>query len=172
MKSPLLLPVITALAGLLNWSPSVAAPVPPATTESPAAAGARAIAREAFIYGFPFVEGYKTLYKQAVDTANRDFKAPFNQIGHSRTVATPEDKAFITPNSDTPYSYAWLDLRAEPVVITMPGVEKQRYYSAQLIDLQTHNFAYLGTRSFGNEGGDFLITGPGWTGGSPQVSRR
>jgi len=126
-----------------------------------------AIAREAVIYGFPIVEGYKTLYKQAVDDSGSDYKAPFNHIGHARDVATPEDTWVVTPNSDTPYSFSWLDLRAEPVVITMPKVEGARYYSAQLIDLSTFNFAYLGTRSFGNGGGDFLITGPDWKGGPP-----
>jgi len=135
--------------------------------DAPTPAQARAIAREAFIYGFPFVEGYKTLYKQAVDKGNSDFKAPFKQIGHARGAATPQDTWVVTPNSDTPYSFAWLDLRAEPIVITMPKIEKARYYSAQLVDLQTFNFAYLGTRAFGNDGGDFLIAGPGWKGEKP-----
>jgi hypothetical protein len=62
----------------------------------------------------------------------------------------------VTPNSDTPYSFAWLDLRAEPVVITMPRVRQGRYYSAQLIDLHTFNFAYLGTRVYENGGGTYL----------------
>jgi len=53
-------------------------------------AEARAIAKEAYIYGFPFVEGYKTLYKQAVDKSSPEFKAPFNLIGHARGAATPE----------------------------------------------------------------------------------
>lgn len=128
---------------------------------------ARAIAKEAYIYGFPFVEGYKTLYKQALDEGGSDFKASLNQIGHARSVATPKDTWVVTPNSDTPYSFSWMDLRAEPVVITMPKIEKERYYSAQLIDLQTFNFAYLGTRAFGNEGGDFLIAGPRWKGKKP-----
>jgi hypothetical protein len=128
---------------------------------------ARSIAKEAYVYGFPFVEGYKTLYKQAIDKGGSDFKAPFNQIGHARSVATPKDTWVVTPNSDTPYSFAWMDLRGEPVVITMPKIEKERYYTAQLIDLQTFNFAYLGTRAFGNEGGDFLIAGPRWKGEKP-----
>jgi len=130
-------------------------------TDAPTPDQARALAKEAFTYGFPFVEGYKSLYKQAVDKDSFEFKAPFNQIGHARGVATPEDTQFVTPNSDTPYSYIWMDLRAEPVVITMPKIEKGRYYVAQLVDLQTFNFAYLGTRAFGNDGGDFLIAGPG-----------
>ena len=128
---------------------------------------ARAIAREAYIYGFPLVETYKTLYKQAIDQTSPEYKAPLNQLGHSRSVATPDDKFVVTPNSDTPYSFAWLDLRPEPMVITMPKIEPDRYYSVQLIDLYTHNFGYLGTRSFGNEGGDFLIAGPDWRGEKP-----
>ena len=136
-------------------------------TGTPTPEQAKAIAREAFIYGFPFVEMYKSLYKQAIDKGSSEFRAPFNQIGHARGVATPDDAMFVTPNSDTPYSYAWLDLRTEPIVITMPKIEKARYYSAQLIDLQTFNFAYLGTRAYGNDGGDFLITGPGWNGEKP-----
>jgi len=128
---------------------------------------ARAIAREAYIYGFPLVEAYKTLYRQAIDQTSPEYKARLNQLGHARTVATPDDKWVVTPNSDTPYSFAWLDLRAEPIVITMPKIEPDRYYSAQMTDLYTHNFGYLGTRSFGNEGGDFLIAGPGWRGEKP-----
>ena len=128
---------------------------------------ARQIAKEAFLYGFPLVTNYNTLYKQAVDTANRDYRAPFNTIGRSSGVATPEDQFVVTPNSDTPYSYIWMDLRSEPLVVRMPKIEEGRYYSGQLIDLYTQNFAYLGTRSFGNDGGNFLVAGPGWKGETP-----
>lgn len=127
---------------------------------------ARAIARAAYTYAFPLVEGYKTLYKQALDAAGPEFRAPLNQIGHAAGVATPADTQFVTPNTDTPYSFLWADARAEPIVITMPRIEPGRYYSAQLIDLYTHNFAFLGTRAFGNDGGAFLIAGPAWKGAS------
>jgi hypothetical protein len=130
-------------------------------------ADARAIAKDAFVYGSPLVESYKTLHKQAVDRGNSDYRAPFNEIASAANVATPADTFVVTPNSDTPYSFLWMDLRAEPLVVTMPNIEKGRYYSGQLIDLQTFNFAYLGTRAFGNDGGDFLIAGPGWA-GTPQ----
>ena len=131
-------------------------------------AEARAVAKEAFVYGFAFVENYRSLYKQAVDSNDPDYNAPFNQIGHSRKVATPADKQFVTPNSDTPYSYIWFDLRAEPVVVTMAPIDQVRYYTAQLVDMQLFNFAYLGTRSYGNDGGDFLIAGPDWQGHQPK----
>src|SRR5262249_9764895 len=83
-------------------------------------------------------------------------------------VYTPEDRAVQTPNSDTPYSMAGLDLRAEPVVLTVPQVEKGRYFSVQLIDLYTFNFAYLGSRTTGNGGGSLLLAGPGWKGQPPE----
>jgi hypothetical protein len=129
---------------------------------------ARQIAKDAYIYGFPLASNYQTMYKQAIDTANSDYRAPFNVLANSAGVATPDDKFVVTPNSDTPYSYLWMDLRAEPVIVTLPKIEKNRYYTGQLIDLYTFNFAYLGTRSFGNDGGVFMIAGPGWKGDSPK----
>jgi hypothetical protein len=128
---------------------------------------ARAIAKKAYIYAFPMAANYQTLHKQAIDTTSHDYRAPFNTLTNASSVATPEDKFVVTPNSDTPYSYLWMDLRAEPIVVTMPQIEKERYYTGQLIDLYTFNFAYLGTRSFGNDGGNFLIAGPNWNGTTP-----
>jgi len=132
---------------------------------------AHSIAREAYTYGFPLVESYKTLYKQAIDTSSSDFKAPINQMGRAIGVATPDDTQFVTSNTDTPYCYLWADLRTEPLVVTMPAIEPDRYYTGQLVDLYTHNAAYLGTRVFGNDGGNFLIAGPGWKGEPPDNIR-
>jgi hypothetical protein len=129
---------------------------------------ARQIAKEAYIYGFPMGANYQTLYKQALDTTSRDYRAPFNTVANASGIATPDDKFVVTPNSDTPYSFLWMDLRAEPIVVTMPKIEKNRYYTGQLIDLYTFNFAYLGTRSYGNDGGKFLIAGPDWKGETPK----
>src|SRR3954453_23626088 len=82
-------------------------------------------------------------------------------------VATPADTAIITPNSDTPYSFIWLDLRVEPMVISVPMVERSRYYSVQLIDGNTYNFGYIGSRATGSEPGDYLVAGPDWKGQTP-----
>ncbi|WP_438868633.1 DUF1254 domain-containing protein [Pseudomonas sp. L1(2025)] len=128
---------------------------------------ARAIAKEAYLYGYPVVEMYKTLYTQAVDKGGANYKAPFNHIGNTAQVFTPRDTAFVTPNSDTPYSFVWMDLRKEPLVLTLPKIEDNRYYSVQLIDLYTQNIAYLGTRSTGNNGGHYMIAGPDWKGQQP-----
>ena len=121
---------------------------------------ARAIAKDAYIYGFPLVMNYKTLYMYTIDEQSPEYKGPFNAVSCDARVFTPEDKAVVTPNSDTPYCMFWLDLRAEPMVISVPEIEAERYYSFQLIDLYTHNFAYIGTLTTGNSAGKFLVTGP------------
>ncbi len=128
---------------------------------------ARSIAKEAYIYAFPMAANYQTMYKQAIDKNSRDYRGVFNSLNSSKSVATPEDKFVVTPNSDTPYSYLWMDLRAEPIVITLPKIEPNRYYTTQLVDLYTYNFGYLGTRAYGNGGGSFMIAGPGWNGTTP-----
>jgi hypothetical protein len=103
----------------------------------------------------------------AVDTKSSQFKAPFNEIKNLHHVATYKDTAVVTPNSDTPYSVLWLDLRAEPMVISVPAVAKRRYYSVQLIDGNTYNYGYIGSRATGSEPGDYLVVGPGWKGKTP-----
>src|SRR5215470_257572 len=130
-------------------------------------AQARAIAKEAYIFGFPIVEGYRIQYAYFVDRNNPEFKAPWNQIRNIARVFTPDDKVVQIPNSDTPYSTLGLDLRAEPMVITVPPIEASRYFSVQLIDLYTFNFGYIGSRTTGNDGGSFLVAGPGWKGARP-----
>jgi hypothetical protein len=139
----------------------------PATAEVPAAADARDIAKQAYVYGFPLVDNYRVLHAFAFDPGGPEYKGPVNQVHHSAALFTPDDRTVQTPNSDTLYSFAVLDLRAEPIVLTLPAIEAGRYYSTQLVDLYTFNFAYLGTRATGNAGGDFLVAGPGWKGETP-----
>lgn len=128
---------------------------------------AKDIAEEGFIYGLPLVMNYAVMQEFAVDRKSGQFKAPFNEINNMHHVATPEDTAVITPNSDTPYSILWLDLRAEPMVISVPAIERERYYSVQLVDGNTYNFGYIGTRATGSEPGDYLVVGPDWKGEKP-----
>lgn len=129
---------------------------------------ARAIAKEAYIYGFPMVDSYRIQHAYFVDHQNPEFKAPWNQIRNMPRVFTPDDKAVQTPNSDTPYSMLGMNLRAEPIVLTVPEIEKERYFSIQLVDLYTFNFDYIGSRATGNDGGSFLIAGPNWQGEIPK----
>jgi hypothetical protein len=129
---------------------------------------ARAIAKEAYIYGFPMIDNYRIQHAYFVDTKNPEYKGPWNQLVNIPRVYTPADTAIQTPNSDTPYSMLGMDLRAEPMVLTVPPIEKDRYFSVQLIDAYTFNFDYIGSRATGNDGGSFLVAGPNWKGEMPK----
>lgn len=153
-----------------NANPATAAPSagrPAASANVPDARQARAIAKDAYTWGYPLVEGYKTMYQQAVDIGGPNFRAPFNRFGNSANVATPQDTAIITPNSDTPYSFLWLDLRAEPMVISLPAMGEERYFSVQLVDLYTYNFAYINKQLTGGKAGVYMVAGPDWQGEKP-----
>ena len=134
---------------------------------APIPADARVIAKEATIYGFPMVDNYRVQYSYFVDRSGPEFKAPWNTLVNNARVYTPDDKSIQTPNSDTPYSYVGADLRAEPLVFTVPAVEKGRYYSLQFIDQYTFNFAYVGSRATGNGAGSYLLAGSNWKGQKP-----
>lgn len=128
---------------------------------------ARAIAKEAYVWGFPLVDSYRIQHSYFVDTSNPEYKGAWNEIHNTARVYTPDDKAIQTPNSDTPYSFVGADLRSEPLVLTVPKVDKKRYYSLQFIDMYTFNFAYVGSRATGNDAGSFLLAGPSWKGEKP-----
>tara|TARA_R110002095_G_scaffold105757_2_gene92555 strand:- start:4402 stop:5769 length:1368 start_codon:yes stop_codon:yes gene_type:complete len=127
----------------------------------------KAIAEEAFIYGLPMVMNYSVMNEYFIDETSSQYKCPFNQIYNTARVYTPQDTAVVTPNSDTPYSFFCADLRAEPVIVTVPEIEKKRYYSVQLVDMYTFNYGYIGSRATGNSAGTFMICGPGWNGKAP-----
>ncbi len=138
-----------------------------AAVAAPGIAETKAIAEEGFIYGLPIVMNYAVMYEYCVDKNSGQYKAPFNQINNEARVFTYRDTAIITPNSDTPYSILWLDLRAEPIVLSVPAVEKERYYSVMLCDGNTFNYGYIGSRATGSEAGDYMVVGPDWTGETP-----
>src|SRR5271169_6350678 len=135
--------------------------------DRPGIAETKAIAEEGFIYGLPIVMNYAVMYEYCVDKNSGQYKAPFNQINNEARVFTYKDTAIITPNSDTPYSVVWADLRAEPIVLSVPEVEKSRYYSVMLCDGNTYNYGYIGSRATGSEAGDYLVAGPDWKGDAP-----
>jgi hypothetical protein len=160
IRSPLLLSLAVLVFGHALASND-------ANAQSLTSAEARAIAKEAYIYGFPLVDSYRIQYSYFVDQDSPEFKAPWNTLNNVARVFTPDDKAIQTPNSDTPYSQLGADLRAEPLVITVPEVEAGRYYSLQFIDMYTFNFAYVGSRATGNSAGNYLLAGPRWNGEKP-----
>jgi hypothetical protein len=127
----------------------------------------KAIAEEAIICGLPLSMYYKIMNQYAIDKDSGQFKAPFNTIKNEPKVYTPADTAIVTPNSDTPYSFLFLDLRAEPVVLCVPEIAKDRYYSVMLTSQYTFNFGYIGSRATGNGAGCYAVAGPGWKGATP-----
>jgi hypothetical protein len=128
---------------------------------------AKNIAEAGFIYGLPIVTNYGVMNEFAINRSSGQFKAPFNQIKSESHVSTYKDTAIVTPNSDTPYSILWVDLRAEPMAVSVPAVDPKRYYSVQLIDGNTFNYGYIGSRTTGSDAGDYLIAGPDWKGATP-----
>lgn len=166
--------LMTAAPGLAQQAPP---PKPPAATPQTAPPGASPawpgmvegfdLAEEAYIYAFPMIMNYKAMYEFTIDKSSSQYKAPFNQIANEARVFTPKDTTVISPNSDTPYSLLTMDLRAEPLVLCVPEVEKRRYYSVQLVDMYTFNYGYIGSRATGNQAGCYLVAGPGWKGEKP-----
>jgi hypothetical protein len=146
----------------------LAALITPASAEDLTPAEAQALAKEAYIYGFPIVKNYKMMYAYAFAKGGKQYKAPFNILKNKANVLTPADTSVVTPNADTPYSFLWMDLRTEPLVLGVPEIEKSRYYSILLIDLYTFNFNYIGSRATGNGAGHYLIAGPNWKGKKPK----
>jgi hypothetical protein len=140
---------------------------PSASDPKLTAQSARAIAKEAWLYAYAPLEGYKTMYNQAVNRSFAGYVGGFNRYRHYARMNTPADTDIVTPNNDTPYSWAWLDLRAEPWVLSLPDVPEPRYYVNQWFDMYTHNFAYTGVRATGRKAGHYLFAGPDWKGKAP-----
>lgn len=129
---------------------------------------AREIAKEAYVYGYPLVDNYIITYAYFQDPNDPNFKAPWNNLKNINRVFTPADTAVQTPNSDTPYSWAGLDLRAEPIVISLPEIDKDRYYDVEIWDSYNYIIGYAGSRTTGNDAGNIMVVGPDWKGEAPE----
>jgi hypothetical protein len=123
----------------------------------------RAIAKDAYIFTYPLVMNYRTMYMQALDPKSGVGLGKWLHLG----MATPDDKTIVSPNNDTPYSYAWLDLRAEPWVLTMPKIEEKRFYTSQWDDLWAFVLGNAGSVDDGNGGIKVLLASPTWDGELP-----
>jgi hypothetical protein len=120
------------------------------------------LARRATIYLFPYYEMYRTRWNATVNEAN-PVRGKLNRFLHVPVLATPRSRAVTTPNTDTLYSSAWLDLSLEPIFLTVPDMGG-RYYSFAFMSLSTDNFAYVCRRLDGNRPQPRMIVGPGWKG--------
>lgn len=125
---------------------------------------ARNLSRRGMLFGLPTIDIYGILHRFALDPGSPEFKAPLNELSHTHRLADASDRTIVALNVDTPYSYAWLDLRAEPVALRLPPFGTDRYVAAQIIDLYTYIVGYVSPRTAGHDGAEVLIAGPDWDG--------
>lgn len=121
-------------------------------------------ARDLWLYGLPLIE------MAATRAMHVKGGAAINRLRHSRTLADHQARTVTTPNNDTLYSMAWLDLTAGPVSLTVPPIPG-RYWSVAIMNMYTDNDVVLGSRTVGEGGGRFTIVGPGQTGGGANIAR-
>ena len=143
----------------------------PVGDERPTPEEARAIAKEAYIFNYPLVMMYRTMYLQAIDTTSESYSGGFGSWLHLGT-SSPKDTDIVSPNNDSPYSYAWVDLRAEPWVVTLPKIEKNRFYTSQWDDLWGFVLDNPGSVEDGNDGVSVLLASPTWKGELPKGVKR
>ena len=126
---------------------------------------ARHLAYEAAIYGVAAVLEYRQLHAQAIDPTAPGFTG-FNRFAHGRDLAGPDFRPFKTPNADTLYSNAWLDLSGGPVLLEVPDTAG-RYYTAAVLDMHG-NASNISARTAGTAGGRYLTAPPDWPGAAPE----
>lgn len=126
----------------------------------------RSVAKDAYIFNYPLVMNYRTMYMQAID-GDREFGKWLHL-----DLSSPKDTDIVTPNNDTPYSYAWVDLRAEPWVLTLPKIDKDRFYTSQWDDLWGYVLDNPGSVNDGNDGYSYLLASPSWKGELPDGIKR
>ena len=126
----------------------------------------RTIARDAYTFGYAMIENYRTLYAQAVDSSDPRYTGGFGRFRHYSQPFTPDNTDIVTPNNDTPYSWGWFDLRAEPMVVTVPAID--RFYILPFHDLYTVFAGYVSAATTGTGPGRYLLAGPSWTGATPE----
>lgn len=149
---------LLAMASALGLSPAV-------LSAAQAAEGDATVARDAYLYALPLIE--------MAATRARLLKSPgatINTLNHTRTLSDHKARWVTTPNNDTLYSSAFLDLTKGPATLTVPPLGK-RYYSVAVMDMFTNNNVVLSTRTIGGEGGTFTLVGPGQVSSGPNPTR-
>lgn len=120
------------------------------------------LAAEAYIFAVPLVYNLDQMKKSVEEGFGVLPAVPYNQFSYGQKLTDASDK-FVTTNNDTVYNNAQLDLSAGPVLLEIPDMG-DRYYVFQFVDAWTNNFAYIGRRSIGGNGGKFVITSADYEG--------
>lgn len=115
----------------------------------------------AYYFTYPMLQGYQAIFGISIYPKSPSYFGSLNQVHSKPFTLNPSYTAVVSPNADTPYSIANLDLGTEPMVYHVPAI-KDRYYVMQLVDLYGYNAHYIGTRETGTDAGDYLLVGPNW----------
>jgi len=152
----------------------------PSTTGAPKLTPAQAKADEVWTsslalqtanWGAPLVTMYDMRYHNAFSPKS---KAPPNAIWRMEDISTPKlskEAGYVTPNVNTVYGFGFMDLRQEPIILSVPD-SKGLYYMVEIVDMYTNAFAYAGGKATGYQGGKFALTAPGWKGKLPDGVKR
>jgi len=162
------IPIGLAVACAVSLSASLAGPVS-AQSSDWREEHAYTLGVQAYIYGFPWVFlpqlRWQWVTQAPADPLGGPY-APLNQFWHARRLSTAADRSGGSPNNDTLYSIAWIDLSKEPLILSVPALSG-RYYTFEMSSMDSDNFAYVGTRATGTKAGDYAIIGPNWAGVLP-----
>jgi hypothetical protein len=124
----------------------------------------------AYVWGYPLVTMQRSFdYFTSPDTMTKGVlgSGPANHINFARELANASFKDVVSPGVDLLYGPTWLNLTKEPVVLKVPAIEPDRYYTFEFLDAYTNVYTYVGTRATGSDGGTYLIAGPDWKGTVP-----
>lgn len=129
---------------------------------------------QAYIYGFPWIYNTQLRWLWATEAGQQfsikaglpDLYAPINTFHHSKVLANPTAQTGGSPNTDTLYSTAWLEIGEDPIVLSVPAVT-DRYFVIEMVCMDADNFAYVGSYATGTKAGNFLIARPHWNGKLP-----
>ena len=111
---------------------------------------------QAYLYAFPwaYMPEARWLRTEALDRQA-------DRFDHIRHLEDANHLSGGAPNNDTLYSRAWVYLKDEPVILTVPEIT-DRYYTIEIADFMGDNFAYVGARATGTKAGNYAIIGPDW----------
>lgn len=121
------------------------------------------VGKQAFIYGYPAVY-YANVRYRFVEKPEGVVSMGVNELYSSRTPATPENKYGGSPNRDTPYTMALVDLTNDAAIFTMPKNPDGRYISVQFSEFYSDVYGYITQLNHSDIEGDYLVIGPNFKG--------
>jgi hypothetical protein len=124
---------------------------------------------QAYVFGFPYVYLPSLRWDWVTQPKPLDGStpyAPINHFFHARKLVDASFREGGAPNQDTLYSWAWVDVTNEPVILTHADMG-DRYFTFELASMDSDNFAYVGKRTTGGKAGSFAIASPDWEGTLP-----